>query len=290
MSPREGATVLSYADHRGGSVNSGGRVASPGRDGGDLPWYRPVGREIEVFEHGWRQGLALMLKGPTGCGKSRFVEHMAAKLGRPLITVACHDDTSAVDLLGRYLVIGGETVWKDGPMTRAVREGAILYLDEIAEARSDVVVVIHPLTDHRRRLIVERHDEELVAAPGFGLVVSFNPGYQRGLKELKPSTRQRFVGLRFGYPKPDVELEILTGETQVEARLAKRLVALVGKLRSLTTLGLAELPSTRLLVDAARLMQSGLPPRLACSVAIVEPLTDDLEVADALNDAIALVF
>lgn len=255
-----------------------------------LPWYRPVKREIEVFEKAYHQGLPLMLKGPTGCGKSRFVEHMAARLGRPLITVACHDETSAVDLVGRFLVEGGQTVWQDGPVTRAVRQGAILYLDELAEARSDVVVVIHPLTDHRRRLLVERHNEEIDAAPGFSLVVSFNPGYQRGLKELKPSTRQRFVGLSFAYPTAEVELEILTGETGIGASEGKRLVALVGKLRQLDTLGLAEMPSTRLLVAAARLMSAGLPPRMACEVAIVEPLTDDLEVAAALRDVIALIF
>ena len=149
-----------------------------------VPWYRPTGSECTLFEHAWQRGLPLLLKGPTGSGKSRLVEHMAARLGRPLVTVACHDETSAVDLVGRYLVRGGETVWTDGPVTRAVRQGAILYLDELAEARPDVVVVIHPLTDHRRRLYVDRHDEEIEAAPGFGLVVSFNPGYQRGLKEL----------------------------------------------------------------------------------------------------------
>jgi nitric oxide reductase NorQ protein len=255
-----------------------------------IPFYRPVRRECETFEHAYGQGLPVMLKGPTGCGKSRFVEHMAARLGRPVVTVPCHDETSAVDLVGRYLVRGGETEWLDGPVTRAVREGAILYLDEIAEARSDVIVVLHPLTDHRRRLVVERHGEEIDAAPGFGLVVSFNPGYQRGLKELKPSTRQRFVGIGFHYPTPDVELEILRGETGIDAGAGKRLVALAGKLRSLDTLGLAEVPSTRLLVDAARLIRSGLPPRLSCEAAVVEPLTDDPEVAAAMRDIIALMF
>lgn len=255
-----------------------------------LPWYRPVGSECQLFEHAWREGLPLLLKGPTGCGKSRLVEHMAAKLGRPLVTVACHDETSAVDLVGRYLVRGSETVWVDGPVTRAVRQGAILYLDELAEARPDVVVVLHPLTDHRRRLFVERHDEEVEAAPGFGLVVSFNPGYQRGLKELKPSTRQRFIALHFDYPAPDVEREILRGETGCDEATAKRLVSLAGRMRGLKDLGLAELPSTRLLVDAARIIRSGLPPRLACEAAIVEPLTDDREVAAALRDLVALAF
>lgn len=256
----------------------------------ELPWYQPTGDEVAVFVAAYTNRLPLMLKGPTGCGKSRFVEHMAARLGRPLVTVAAHDETSAVDLLGRYLVVGGETVWQDGPVTRAVRQGAILYVDEVAEARSDVVVVLHPLTDHRRQLVVDRHDEVLAAPPEFLLVVSFNPGYQRGLKELKPSTRQRFVGLTFGYPKPDVEQRIVSGETGASAQVAKALVALAGKMRSLDTLGLAEVPSTRLLVDAARLIDKGLDPRLACRVGIIEPLTDDLELATALQDLVNLVF
>ena len=255
-----------------------------------VPYYREVGKECQVFDHAYRQGLPIMLKGPTGTGKSRFVSHMAARLGRPVVTVPCHDETSAVDLLGRYLIQGGETLWQDGPVTQAVRQGAILYLDEVAEARSDVIVVLHPLTDFRRMLVVERHGEVLEAAPGFGLVVSFNPGYQRGLKELKPSTRQRFVGIRFDYPSAELELEILRGETQIDVASGKKLVALAHKVRKVETLGLAEVPSTRLLVDAARLMRSGLPPRLACQAAIVEPLTDDPEVTSALADLIALAF
>lgn len=256
----------------------------------DLPWYRPVGQELSVFEHCFHNRLPLMLKGPTGCGKSRFVEHMAARLGRPMVTVAAHDDTSAVDLLGRYLVQGGQTTWQDGPVTRAVRQGAILYVDEVAEARSDVVVVLHPLTDHRRRLFVERHDEELVAPDGFMLVVSFNPGYQHSLKEMKPSTRQRFVGLSFDYPSAEVETEIVRGETGCEQGVARRLVALAAKMRSVDHLGLAEAPSTRLLVDTARLIGTGLPARLSCRVGLVEPLTDDREVAQALQDLVHLAF
>ena len=256
----------------------------------DLPWYRPVGNEIEIFEKAHTQQVPLLLKGPTGCGKSRLVEHMAVRLGRPLVTVACHDETSAVDLTGRYLVRGGDTTWQDGPVTRAVRDGAILYLDEFAEARSDVIVVIHPLTDHRRTLFVERHDETIPAAPGFMLVVSFNPGYQRGLKELKPSTRQRFVALGFDYPSPEIEREILEGETGIERATASRLVALAAKLREVEPLGLAEAPSTRLLVNAARLIQAGVPPRAACNVAVVESLTDDREIATGLRDLVALVF
>ena len=256
----------------------------------ELPWYRPVGNEIEIFEKAHTQQVPLLLKGPTGCGKSRLVEHMAVRLGRPLVTVACHDETSAVDLTGRYLVRGGDTTWQDGPVTRAVRDGAILYLDEFAEARSDVIVVIHPLTDHRRTLFVERHDETIPAAPGFMLVVSFNPGYQRGLKELKPSTRQRFVALGFDYPSPEIEREILEGETGIERATASRLVALAAKLREVEPLGLAEAPSTRLLVNAARLIQAGVPPRAACNVAVVESLTDDREIATGLRDLVALVF
>jgi len=255
-----------------------------------LPWYRPIRNECELFATAFEERLPLLLKGPTGCGKTRLVEHMAARLGRPFITVACHDETSAVDLLGRWLLKGGDTVWQDGPVTRAVREGAILYLDEFAEARSDVLVVIHPLTDHRRRLFVERHDEELEAAPGFLLVASYNPGYQRGLKELKPSTRQRFVTLVFDYPAPDVEVEILQQEAAIDARTGKALVALLGKLRAADTLALAAAPSTRLAVSAARLIRAGVAPRAACAAAIIEPLTDDPEIASGLRDLVALVF
>lgn len=256
----------------------------------ELPWYRAIGSEREVFEHCFSNRLPLMLRGPTGSGKSRFVEHMAARLGRPLVTVAAHDETSAADLIGRWLIRGGETLWQDGPVTRAVRQGAILYIDEVAEARSDVIVVLHPLGDHRRRLFIERHDEELDAAEGFMLVVSWNPGYQRSLRELKPSTRQRFVGLTFDYPQPDVEREIVVGEAGADEGVAKRLVALATKIRAVDHLGLAEKPSTRLLVGTARLIGSGLPARLACRVGIVEPLTDDPEIADALNDLCTLVF
>ncbi|MCA9490013.1 MAG: AAA family ATPase [Myxococcales bacterium] len=258
--------------------------------GDPLPWYQPVGQECAVFEHAYRDRLPLLLKGPTGCGKSRLVEHMAARLGRPLVTVPCHDDTNAVDLVGRYLVQGGETVWQDGPLTRAVRTGAILYLDEIAEARPDVIVVLHPLADHRRQLVVERHDEVLDASPEFMLVVSFNPGYQRGLKELKPSTRQRFVSMTLKTPAPELEAVILVGESSVDAAVAKRLVALANKIRHVDSLGLAEIPSTRLLVAAARLIASGLSPRLACDVAIVQALTDDDDLVTALRDLVALVF
>lgn len=254
------------------------------------PYYRPVRDEQQLFDQAFRERLPVLLKGPTGCGKSRFVEAMAARLGRPLVTVACHDETSAVDLVGRYLVKGGETVWQDGPVTRAVRSGAILYLDEIAEARPDVVVVIHPLSDHRRRIYIEAHDEEVEAAEGFHLVVSFNPGYQRGMKELKPSTRQRFVALAFDYPPAEVEAEILQGEAGIDARTAKRLATLAHKLRCLDALGLAEAPSTRLFVGAARMIQAGASPRRACDVAVIQPLTDDGAIAEALSQVVALAF
>ncbi len=254
-----------------------------------LPYYRPVGREVEIFEHAFANRLPLLLKGPTGSGKSRFVEHMAAKLGRELITISCHDETSAVDIVGRYLIKGSETVWQDGPLTRAVREGAIVYLDEIAEARPDTIVAIHALTDHRRSLYIERRNETLCAPEGFMLVASFNPGYQHGGKELKPSTRQRFVSLYFSYPNREIETEIVAAETGLAADKAVRLVRIAEKIRSLVELGLAESASTRLLVDAGKLIESGLPPRLACEVAIVEPLADERDTAAALNDIISLM-
>ncbi|HEY1086948.1 MAG TPA: CbbQ/NirQ/NorQ/GpvN family protein [Archangium sp.] len=253
-------------------------------------WYRPVGDEVSVFERAAAQRLPVLLKGPTGCGKSRFVEHMAEKLGRTLITVACNDETSAADLVGRWLVRGGDTVWQDGPATRAVKSGAMLYLDEVAEAREDVVVLLHPLTDHRRQLFLDRNDEVLSAPPSFMVVASFNPGYRRGLKELKPSTRQRFVSVQFGYPPADVETEILVGETGVDARLAKKLVAWAAKVRGQESLALAETVSTRLLVMACRLIGSGLSPRVACQATLVQPLTDDEATARALQDLVDLSF
>ncbi len=255
-----------------------------------LPYYKPAGRECEVFEHAFKNRLPLLLKGPTGSGKSRFVEHMAAKMELPLITVSCHDETSAVDLLGRYLVKGAETVWQDGPMTRACRTGAVLYLDEIAEARPDTIVALHSLTDHRRILYLDRHDEEIAAPPTFMLIASFNPGYQKGWKELKASTRQRFVSIEFLYPPESVEIEIVRIESGLESSQARLLVQLAARIRNLAELGLAETASTRLLVSTAKLMADGLPARLACDVGIVQPLTDDAETAAALRDVVALVF
>lgn len=255
-----------------------------------LPWYHPTGNECGIFEAAFAQRLPLMLKGPTGCGKTRLVEHMAARLGRPLVTVCCHDDTSVTDLLGRWLIHGGETVWQDGPVTRSLRQGAILYLDEIIEARPDVITALHPLSDHRRRLFVERHDEEVSAADGFMLVISFNPGYTRGLKELKPSTRQRFLGIGFDYPDVEAETRILQGETGIDASQAKRLAVLGSKLRGLKDLGFAEPASTRLLVNAALLLKSGMAPRQACDTALVEPLSDDPDLLSSLRDLVRLAF
>ena len=254
-----------------------------------LPYYRPIRHEVDVFHHAYRNQLGLMLKGPTGCGKSRFVEAMASSVERSLVTVACHDDTSATDLMGRYLVQGGDTVWQDGPLTRAVREGAILYLDEIAEAREDVVVVLHSLTDHRRQIFLDRLNETLTAPPEFMLIISFNPGYQRGFKELKPSTRQRFVGLSFHYPEPAVEAEIVARESGVDAALAQRLVTFATKVRNLEELGLSATASTRLLVHAGRLVQTGMAPRIACQVGVIEPLTDEVEIINALQDTANLI-
>ena len=254
----------------------------------DSVFYLETGRESELFAKAWAARLPLMLKGPTGCGKTRFVEYMAAKLGRKLITVACNEDTTATDLLGRHLLIGGETRWTDGPVTRAVREGAILYLDEVAEARADAIVVIHSLTDHRRELFLDRTGETLHAPPEFMLVVSFNPGYQRSMRELKPSTRQRFIGLGFSYPAEDLEIRIITGETGIEDKQARSLVSIAKKVRALTELSLLESVSTRLLIDAAKLIQAGLPPRYAATDAIAEPLTDDPDALAAIRQVIEL--
>lgn len=253
----------------------------------DEPFYLPSGYEVTVFAACHRQGLPVMLKGPTGCGKTRFVEHMAWRLGRPLVTVACHDDLSASDLVGRYLVRASETVWQDGPLTRAVRTGALCYLDEVVEARQDTIVVIHPLTDDRRVLPIDKTGELVAATPGFQLVVSYNPGYQHLLKDLKPSTRQRFVALEFTVPPAEREIAIVVHEGGVPRDQAAELVALAGRIRELRTRGLPEVPSTRLLIAAARLIASGVPPREACQVAIAAPLTDDPDVLAATHDVIA---
>jgi len=249
-----------------------------------IPYYLPVAKETEVFEKTFENKLPLLLKGPTGTGKSRFIEYMAARLDKKLLTIACHEETSATDLIGRFIIKGSEAVWIDGPLTKAVREGYIIYLDEIAEARPDVIVAIHPLTDHRRELYIDKLGEIVKAHPDFMLVASFNPGYQRGFKELKPSTKQRFVAVSFAYPKPEMEQEILINETGIDKNIAKKLVNIAGKIRNLTELGLSETVSTRLLVDAAKLIKSDLPKRLSVHVAIIEPLSDEPEIIEALRD------
>ncbi|MCF6295677.1 MAG: CbbQ/NirQ/NorQ/GpvN family protein [Flavobacteriaceae bacterium] len=248
------------------------------------PFYKPIAKEIDVFEHSYKNKLPMLLKGPTGSGKTRFVEFMAYKLDKKLITISCHEETSSTDLIGRYIIKGAETLWLDGPLTTAVKEGAIIYLDEIAEARPDVIVAIHSLTDHRRELFIDKLGETIKAHNDFMMVASFNPGYQRGFKELKPSTRQRFVATAFDYPEAKIETEILVNETEIDLNIAKKLVNIAVKIRNLTELGLTETVSTRLLVDAAKLIHSGLPKRLSVHVAVVEPLSDDLEVVEALKD------
>ncbi len=254
------------------------------------PFYRPVAQEVALFEAAHVKGLPLLLKGPTGCGKTRFVEHMAARLGRPLYTVACHDDLSAADLIGRYLLRGGATEWVDGPLTRAVREGAICYLDEVIEARKDVTVVLHPLTDNRRTLMIDRTGEELVAPPGFMLVASYNPGYQNILKRLKPSTRQRFLSITFGFPDPTTETAVVARESGLDPARVAPLVRLAGHIRALSGMDLEEGVSTRLLIYAASLIAGGMPIERALQAAVVEPLTDEPDVAQALRDVIASVY
>lgn len=252
----------------------------------ELPFYRPQTNEVPLFEHAWRNQLPVLIKGPTGCGKTRFVQHMAARLGRPLYTVACHDDLTAADLVGRHLIGEQGTYWSDGPLTRAVREGAICYLDEIVEARKDTTVVLHPLTDDRRILPIERTGETLQAPPGFMLVVSYNPGYQNLLKGMKPSTRQRFVAMSFDFPAPELEREVLVGESGIDDAQSERLVQLAGALRALKDHDLEEAASTRLLVYAATLIKDGFDLRQACRAALVEPLSDDPETLDALMEVV----
>jgi len=256
----------------------------------ELPFYRPQGNEVALFEYAWRHQLPVLIKGPTGCGKTRFVAHMAARLGRPLHTVACHDDLTAADLVGRHLIGADSTYWNDGPLTRAVRDGGICYLDEVVEARKDTTVVIHPLADDRRELPIERTGEVLEAPPEFMLVMSYNPGYQNVLKNLKPSTRQRFVALSFGYPAPELEREILVGETGIDAVRAARLVALAQALRALKDHDLEEPASTRLLVYCATLIRGGFDPLEAARAAVIEPLTDDPEAAAALMEVVHAQF
>src|SRR5246127_4779053 len=250
------------------------------------PYYVPVSDEERVFKAAYRQGLSILLKGPTGCGKTRFVEAMAHDLDRPLITVACHDDLTTADLVGRFLLRGGETEWVDGPLTRAVREGAICYLDEVVEARQGKTVVVHPLGDYRRQLPIERLGVTLDAAPGFCLVVSYNPGYQSVLKDLKDSTRQRMVAIEFGFPASDVEEKVVACESGIDHERAAELVRFGQAIRRLETAGLREVASTRVLIAAGRLIAEGLEPRVAARAAIAGPLSDDSTVTSGLVEMI----
>lgn len=254
------------------------------------PYYHPFGDEVGLFEAAARRQLPVLLKGPTGCGKTRFVEHMAWKLKRPLATVSCHDDLTTADLVGRYLIVGEDTVWLDGPLTAAVRAGAICYLDEIVEARKDTTVVIHPLTDTRRLLPIEKRGELVKAPDDFMLVISYNPGYQSVMKELKQSTRQRFIALDFDYPDAATEASIVATEGRADADIAKKLVKLGQLTRNLKGAGLDEGASTRLLVHAALLIGDGLDPAVACTAAIARALTDEPDMSASLDDLIRAVF
>lgn len=254
------------------------------------PYYAPQGNEVEMFEAAYRNKIPVLLKGPTGCGKTRFMEHMAWRLQRPLITVSCHDDLTASDLVGRYLIVGGETTWVDGPLAHAVRAGGICYLDEIVEARKDTTVVIHPLADDRRVLPMEKTGELLQAPAEFCLAISYNPGYQSVLKDLKQSTRQRFVAIEFDYPDPQLEREIVIKESGVDQDTAARLVKFAGMTRNLKGSGLQEGASTRLLVHAAKLIVTGIDPRESCHGAVSEALTDDPEMLQAVHELAASLF
>ena len=276
------------------------------------PYYVPVGDEIELFEAAYQQKIPVLFKGPTGCGKTRFIEYMSYRLGQPLtrvkqrpkdgagpvpdslniplVTIACHEDLTASDLVGRYLLQGDSTIWIDGPLTRAVKAGGICYLDEIVEARKDTTVLIHPLTDHRRILPIEKRGELLEAAEGFLLVLSYNPGYQSALKDLKHSTRQRFVALEFDSPPPDIEAQIVEHEGGVDTKTAVQLAKLGEKVRNLREHGLGEGASTRLLIYAAKLISQGITPRRACQVAVNWAVTDDKSIHGSIEEVIASIF
>jgi nitric oxide reductase NorQ protein len=266
------------------------RIDPDATSGAAEPYYLSTGNEIQIFEAAYDARLPVMLKGPTGCGKTRFVEHMAYRLKRPLISVACHEDLFASDLVGRYLLQNDETVWADGPLTRAVREGAILYLDEVVEARKDTTVVIHPLSDDRRELFIEKKGETIDAHPDFILVISYNPGYQSVLKDLKQSTRQRFVSLMFQYPEAEKEAEIVSREGDMDPETALRLVGLANRIRNIREHGLTEGASTRLLIYAAQLINRGIPVREACRTAVCLPLTDDERLQETLDELIGDMF
>lgn len=256
----------------------------------EIPFYSPQGNEESLFQHAFDNQLPVLLKGPTGSGKTRFISHMAAKLKIPLHTVSCHDDLTASDLVGRYLIGDGQTVWNDGPLTRAVRKGGICYLDEVVEARKDTTVVIHPLTDDRRILPIDRTGETLHAPKNFMLVVSYNPGYQSMMKGLKPSTRQRFISMSFNYLKPNQEQLVVEKETGIDSPMAKKLVSMANALRQLKDHDLEEGASTRLLVYTARLIESGFDPVEACLAGLIEPLSDEEDVVSALMEVVYASF
>ncbi len=254
------------------------------------PYYQPVGDEVKLYEAAYQARMPMMLKGPTGCGKSRFVEYMAWRLGRPLVTVACNEDMTASDLVGRFLLDKDGTVWQDGPLTTAARMGAICYLDEVVEARQDTTVVIHPLTDHRRTLPLDKKGELIEAHPDFQLVISYNPGYQSLMKDLKQSTKQRFGALDFDYPAAELETEIVARESGVDGEIASRLVQIAHRARNLKGHGLDEGISTRLLVYAGQLIGKGIEPAAACTMTMVTPLTDDPDMRDTLDAAVQTFF
>ena len=261
------------------------------------PYYLPLGDEVEVFRAAYAARLPVLLKGPTGCGKTRFVEHMTWRLYRetanpldvPLVTVSCHEDLTATDMVGRYLLKGDETVWTDGPLTRAVRSGAICYLDEIVEARKDTTVLIHSLTDHRRILPIDKTGELVTAHPEFLLVISYNPGYQSVLKDLKPSTRQRFVSLEFNYPDVEAEASIIAHETGIEGADAERLAVIGERVRNLRQHGFEEGVSTRLLIYTGELISNGIEPRRAAQAAIISAVSDDATVQEAVADIVDVI-
>lgn len=275
------------------------------------PFYAPLSDEIDIFTAAYQEKLPVLLKGPTGTGKTRFVEYMAWRLSQPLsviqdgtkspasnngehniplVTVACHEDMTASDLIGRYLLDADGTRWVDGPLTRAVKVGGICYLDEIVEARKDTTVIIHPLTDHRRMLTIDKLGQVVEAADGFLMVISYNPGYQNALKDLKHSTRQRFIALEFDFPPPDVEMKIIMNEAGVESEIAEQLAKLGDKIRNLRDHGLAEGASTRVLIYAARLMKQGVAPRRACQVAVTWGITDDEQMQRSVDEVVTTIF
>jgi nitric oxide reductase NorQ protein len=254
------------------------------------PFYMPVGNEVELFRTAYLNRIPVMLKGPTGCGKTRFVQQMAYQLKRPLVTIACHEDLTASDIVGRYLLRGDETVWSDGPLTLAVKHGAICYLDEVVEARKDTTVVIHPLTDDRRILPIEKKGQVIEAVDEFMLVISYNPGYQSVLKELKQSTKQRFMAIEFDYPPREMEIRILQHETGLDEAAAQSLVKLGEKVRNLKNHGLEEGVSTRLLAYAGELIRKGIDPRSACEAAVIQPITDDPDMKRSISEIVNSIF